>query len=338
MRSLNCPNNPMKTLTLILGLLLLAASFLSSLLLGRTLISWDMLLAAFLHYDAGIDEHIIIHTERLSRAVIAAVTGAGLAVAGALMQALTRNPLASPSTFGINAGAILFVVLAVLFFGVTSMLHMMWFAFIGAALAAAVVYLLGSLGRDGLTPIKLVLAGTAITALCISATQGVLVLNETGLQDVLFWLAGSVSGRTLDSLLAVLPAMTAASVVALCMGRAINVLMSGDDVAKGLGQNTLLVKVTMGVIIVILAGGSVAVVGAVGFIGLVIPHLARALVGSDHRWVIPYSAVLGAVLLLLADVVARLVIIPQEVPIGVMTALIGVPFFVYTARKGVAWK
>jgi len=279
---------------------------------------------------------MIIQTERLPRAVIATMVGASLAVAGALMQALTRNPLASPSVFGINAGAIFFIVIAVVFLSISSLVYVMWFAFLGATISAMIVYLLGSIGRDGLTPIKIVLAGTAITALFISLTQSVLVLNETGLQDVLFWLAGSVSGRTLEMLLPVLPFMLFAGVIAMFMGRAINLLTTGDDIAKGMGQNIFIVKISMGIIIVLLAGSSVAVVGAVGFIGLVVPHIARAFVGNDYRWVIPYSAVLGAVLLLSADVVARLVIMPREVPIGVMTAFIGGPFFVYIARKGVS--
>ncbi len=214
----------------------------------------------------------------------------------------------------------------------------MWLAFLGAFIAAVIVYFLGSIGRDGLTPIKIVLAGSAISALFMSLTQAILVLNEVGMQNVLFWLAGSVSGRTLEMLQPVWPLVVLAGLVSMSMGKAINLLTTGEDIAKGLGQKTVLVKSMMGILIVVLAGSSVAIVGAIGFIGLVIPHIARALVGNDYRWVIPFSALLGAILLLSADVVARLVILPQEVPIGVITAFIGVPFFVYIARKGVAWK
>jgi len=317
-------------------LLILIVAFISSIIFGRTPITLEHAIEAFLYYDSSSIEHMIIQTERLPRAVIATMVGASLAVAGALMQALTRNPLASPSVFGINAGAIFFIVIAVVFLSISSLVHVMWFAFLGATISAMIVYLLGSIGRDGLTPIKIVLAGTAITALFISLTQSVLVLNEAGLQDVLFWLAGSVSGRTLEMLLTVLPFMLFAGIIAMFMGREINLLATGDDIAKGMGQNIFMVKIYMGIIIVLLAGSSVAVVGAVGFIGLVVPHIARAFVGNDYRWVLPYSAVLGAVLLLSADVVARLVIMPREVPIGVMTAFIGGPFFVFIARKGVS--
>ena len=317
----------------LLFLMLLAAT--ASMILGRTPITFHMLWDAYQSYDGTSVEHVVLLTERLPRTIIAAVVGASLAAAGGLMQALTRNPLASPSVFGINSGAIFCIVIAVVVLSVSSLTTMMWFGFAGAAISAAIVYMLGSLGRDGLTPIKIVLAGTAISALFASFTQAILVLDGTGLQDVLFWLAGSVSGRTLEMLYPVLPYMALAALISLFMGRAINLLLTGDDIAKGMGQNVLLVKVLMGVVTVLLAGGSVAVAGSIGLVGLVVPHIMRALVGNDYRWLIPYCFVGGAILLMSADVVARLVIMPQEVPLGIMTALIGGPFFVYIARKGV---
>lgn len=324
-----------KILGLAALLVLLAAAGAASLIYGRTEITVSTAVEAFKHYDEESTPHIVLRTERLPRTVIAAVVGASLAVAGALMQALTRNPLASPSVFGINAGAIFFIVLANVVLSVSSLNAMMWFGFTGAAIAAAVVYTLGSIGRDGLTPIKVVLAGTAISALFSSFTQAVLVLDGTGLQEVLFWLAGSVSGRTLEMLYPVLPYMAAGALAALFMGRAINLLLTGDDIAKGMGQNVVLVKTAMGAATVLLAGGAVAVAGSIGLVGLVVPHLMRTWVGNDYRWLIPYSLIGGAVLLLLADVTARLIILPEELPLGIMTALIGGPFFVYIARKGV---
>jgi iron complex transport system permease protein len=250
------------------------------------------------------------------------------------MQALTRNPLASPGIFGINAGAVFFVVLAMSFFSISSLTQYMWMAFIGSGVAAVMVYFLGSLGRDGLSPIKIVLAGAAITALFVSLTQGLLVITEQNLEGVLFWLAGSVAGRTLEMLEPILPFMAVAWAVALFLGHPVNILTSGEDVAKGLGQQTILVKTLMALVIVILAGGSVAVGGSIGFIGLIVPHIVRGLVGINYRWIIPYCAFMGASLLLLADVTARFLIRPQEVPIGVMTALIGTPFFISITRRG----
>lgn len=324
-----------KVYGLIILFLLLAAASAASLIFGRTAISVSTTVEAFVNYDEGSTAQIIVQTERLPRMMIATVVGASLAVAGALMQALTRNPLASPSVFGINAGAVFFIVIAIVSLSVTSLKTMMWLGFAGAAIAAVLVYFLGSIGRDGLTPIKIVLAGTAITALFSSFTQAVLVLDGTGLQDVLYWMAGSVSGRTLEMLYPVLPYMSLAALVALFMGRSINLLLTGDDIAKGMGQNVLLVKTLMGVVVVLLAGGAVAVAGSIGLVGLVVPHIMRAFIGNDYRWLIPYSLVGGAILLLMADVAARLIIMPEEIPLGVMTALIGGPFFVYIARKGV---
>lgn len=330
--------NKRNTMLLLILMLLLCGAFIASLLLGRTAVSWHTLVLAFTDYDAGSVEQLIVRTERLSRAVIALFVGAALALAGTMMQAMTRNPLASPDLFGISSGAILMVVLAVLVNPATPLILLSLYAVGGAVLATVIVYALGSLGRDGLTPVKLVLAGSAITALFASCTQALLVMNDAGLQDVLFWLAGSISGRTLENVRPLLPFIAAAGIIALGMGRALNLLTTGEDIAKGLGQRTLLVKLLLGGLIVILAGGSVAVVGAVGFIGLFVPHLARGLAGNDYRWVLPFSALLGAGLLLLADVAARLLIQPSEVPIGVMTAAIGVPFFIHVARKGGAWK
>lgn len=319
---------------LIVSLILFITSFILSVVLGQTPIPLQMAYDAFFHYDESITEHIIITTSRTSRAVIATVVGACLAIAGALMQALTRNPLAAPDIFGINAGAIFFIVLAATMFSIESLTHYMWIAFLGAGVAGVLVYLLGSLGRDGLSPIKIVLAGAAITALFVSFTQGLLVIDEQGIQGILFWLAGSVAGRSMDMLLPVLPFITVAILVSLFLGRSINILISGEDVAKSLGQKTLLTKIITGFVIIFLAGGAVSVAGAIGFIGLMVPHMARGLVGNDYRWLIPYSALLGSSLLLLADLVARFVIMPQEMPVGVMTALIGVPFFIYIARRG----
>lgn len=181
---------------------------------------------------------------------------------------------------------------------------------------------------------KFTLAGAAIWGLFSSFTQGVLVLNEKALEEVLFWLAGSVSGRKIEYLYSVLPYLLVAWLGSFVIARHINVLTMGEDVAKGLGQRTGVIKLLAGILIILLAGSSVAVVGPVGFVGIVVPHLARALVGIDYRWVIPYCALIGGILLNLADIAARYVIMPQEVPVGVMTAIIGTPFFIYIARKG----
>ena len=305
----------------------------ASIVYGYTDTSWGTAFNAFTDYD-GSNEHIIIQSVRLPRALIAAAVGASLAIAGVLMQTLTKNPLASPGIFGVNAGAGFAVVVAVTIFSVGSLQAFAWISFLGAALAAVSVYVIGSAGREGLTPMKLTLAGAAMTAMFSSFTQGLLVLDEAALEQVLYWLAGSVQGRKLETLGSVLPYLAFGWLAAILISTKMNVLSMGEDVAKGLGLNTGFVKLGAGVIIVLLAGGAVAVAGPIGFIGIVIPHLTRAVVGIDHRWVIPFSAIFGGMLLLAADIAARYVLMPQEIPVGVMTAMIGTPFFIYIARKG----
>nr|WP_251047641.1 iron ABC transporter permease [Planococcus sp. ISL-110] len=328
-------NNRAKVFGLIIGVLVIAALIWSSIVLGLTKVSAQMVIDAIYHFD-GSNEHIIIQDTRIPRAFTAAAVGASLAIAGAIMQGLTNNPLASPGILGINAGASFFVVFGISFLGLSSLTAFAWLAFLGAGIAAVVVYVFGSMGNEGLTPIKITLAGAAIAAMFSSMTQGILTLDERALDQVLFWLAGSVQGRDLEILLSVLPYLAVGWLLSLAFGKQMNVLAMGEDLAKGLGQRTLLVKITGAVITVLLAGGAVAVAGPIGFVGIIIPHFARWLVGIDYRWVIPYSALLGAILLLVADIGARYILMPAEVPVGVMTAIVGVPFFVYIARRGIS--
>ncbi|ALS78441.1 iron ABC transporter permease [Planococcus sp. ANT_H30] len=334
MRKLSA-HKPFKLVVLFASIMVMIFSFVLSLSLGQNSIPFWTTIEALLYFDATNTEHIIVTTSRMTRTIIATFIGANLAVAGALMQAMTRNPLASPDILGVNAGALFFIVLSATFFSVDSLQSYMWIAFLGAGVAGVSVYFLGSLGKDGLSPIRLVLAGAAISALFVSFTQGLLVVDEQRLQSILFWLAGSVSGRSLDMIIPVLPYMLIALIIALFLGKPVTILLAGEDVAKSLGQRTALLKVVIGIVVIVLAGGSVAVAGSIGFIGLIVPHLVKGIVGPDYRWVIILSALMGASLLLLADVVARFIIAPQEMPIGVMTALIGTPFFIYIARKGV---
>jgi iron complex transport system permease protein len=323
-----------KSIGLLAACCLLAAMILSSVMFGLHTYSWDQIMSSFSQTVQSTNEAIIIQTVRIPRALIAALVGGSLAVAGALMQAITRNPLASPSMFGINSGAAFAIVLSVGFFNVSSLTQFTWIAFLGAAFSSALVYGLGSLGRDGLTPMKITLAGSAMTAFFASLTQGILLGNGKAFDQVLYWLVGSVEGRTIAMLQSVYPYILIAWIGALFLSPHINILSMGDDVAKGLGQRTVYVKFIAAVVIVILAGGSVAVAGPIVFVGIIIPHIVRFLVGIDYRWVIPYCAVLGGILLVGADIIARFIVMPKEVHVGVATAILGVPFFIYIARKG----
>lgn len=318
---------------LFITILLLLFLLCSSIVYGYTDTTWKMAIDAFTDFN-GTNEHIVIQSVRLPRALIASAIGASLAISGVLMQTLTKNPLASPDIFGVNAGAGLAVVTGVTVFGISNLQVFTWLSFLGAAIAAISIFMIGSMGRGGLTPMKLTLAGAAMTAMVASLTQGLLVSNEALLEQVLFWLAGSVSGRSLDNLVAVLPYLAAGWVLALIMSGKMNVLSMGEDVAKGLGLNIVFLKLVLGLAIILLSGGSVAVAGPIGFIGIVVPHLTRSIVGIDHRWLIPFSGLFGAVLLISADVISRYILMPREVPVGVMTAIIGTPFFIYIARKG----
>lgn len=317
-----------------MGLLILLLCFFASLAVGAADISLGSIYTAFTAFD-GSTEHLIIRTVRLPRSLIATFVGAALAVAGAIMQGITHNPLASPSILGVNAGAAFAVVVATFIFGSSSLSVYAWFAFLGAGITAVMVYLLGSLGRGGLTSLNLTIAGAALTAFISSITRGILIISQRTFEEIRFWIAGSIAGRELDLFMQVLPYLGVGLLLAFALGRQITTLSLGEDVAKGLGQQTAWVKIAAAVSVVLLAGGSVAIAGPIGFIGLIIPHMSRFLVGVDYRWILPYAPMLGAILLLVADICARIVIQPQELPVGLVMPLIGAPFFIYLIRSKV---
>lgn len=325
--------NRWRIVGLIIAILLFLLLMCGSIVYGYTDITWRIAWDAF-QSNNGSNEHLVITTVRLPRALIAATVGVSLAIAGVLMQTLTKNPLASPDIFGVNAGAGFAVVIGITMFSMGNLQAIAWVAFLGAAIAAIGVYVIASAGREGLTPIKLTLAGAAMAAMFSSFTQGFLVMDEAALEQVLFWLAGSIQGRKLEILTSVLPYLIIGWLGAILISTKMNILSMGEDVAKSLGLRTGLLKAGIAIVIIVLSGGSVAIAGPIGFIGIVIPHVARSIVGIDHRWLIPFSGLLGGNLLLAADILARYIIMPQEVPVGVMTAIIGTPFFIYIARKG----
>lgn len=314
--------------TLFFGVVVLAVA---SMILGYTGISWQDVASAFTAYD-GSHEHIVVMEMRFPRVVLASLVGASLGLAGLFMQGLTRNPLASPCIFGVNAGASLAIVIATAFFGVTSHEYFAVFAMFGATAAGGLVYFLG-MSTGNLTPLNLTLAGVAVNAFLASVTSGVLVFNESVLDEVLFWLSGSIEGRRLDFVVSLIPVMIAGWLVAMLLSRSMNAQALGDDIARSLGQKTVWVKLIACLVVVLLSGMSVAMAGPIGFVGLIAPHFARALLGLDYRWLIPGSMFIGASLLLSADVLARFIVWPQEVPVGVTMALIGAPFFIAYARR-----
>jgi iron complex transport system permease protein len=312
--------------------ILLGACAAASLAIGSLRIPLAEVVAALTSPD-GSDAHAIVTEVRVPRTELGVLVGGALGAAGALMQGVTRNPLAEPGVLGINAGAALAVVLAISLLGVSSVGAYAWFALLGAGLAAVAVYSLAAGGREGATPVRLALAGAVLAALLISITSAVLVGDAQTLDDFRFWLVGSLAGRDAGVVTGVAPFIAAGLLIALAAGPGLNTLALGDDVARGLGQRVMHARAAAGAGSVLLAGGAVAAAGPIAFVGLPVPHLARALVGADYRWTIPYSVVLGGMALLTADVIGRIVTRPAELEVGVVTAVLGAPFFIWLVRS-----
>lgn len=310
----------------------LALAVFSSITFGAADIDPHTVLQSILAFNPADTQHLIIQTLRIPRALTAALVGASLAVAGAIMQGLTRNPLADTGLLGIEAGAALAVVGAVYFLGVSTLSAYALFAFAGAAATAGLVYLLGSFGRGGATPFKLIIAGAAVTAFLASFTTAMLLFDQRTYEEVRFWLAGSVAGRDMAMVRQALPFIALGLGTSLLIGRQITTLSLGEDIARGLGQSAGWVKAVCAAIVVVLAGASVALAGPIGFVGLVIPHAVRFFTGNDYRWTLPYAMLVGATFLVGVDVLGRLIARPNEIAIGVMTALIGGPVFVALVR------
>jgi len=271
---------------------------------------------------------------RIDRTLLGLAVGASLGLVGALMQGLTRNPLADPGILGINAGAAFAMVLAISAFGISDLQSYVWFAFVGAAAAMLLVHAVAALGRDGATPVKVAIAGAAFTAAISSWTSGVLLTDDKTIESFRMWQVGTIAGRGTDVLLTVLPFLAIGVLLGLACTRSLNALALGDDVARGLGRRTGIDRLLLGVAIVLLAGGATALAGPVAFVGLIVPHGVRAVVGPDYRRVLPLCLGYGAVLTVAADVVGRMVLPPSEVQVGIMTAVVGVPVFLALVRRG----
>ena len=315
-----------------IGLVALLVAVALSFLVGARAINPAVTLDALLDFD-GSAEHIIIRQIRLPRTLLALAVGAALAVAGGLMQGLTRNPLASPEVLGINAGAAFAVVLAIYLVGITTPYGYVWFAIVGAGISAVVVYLLAGAGRGAATPIRLALSGAVLAAAASSWTLTVMSLDERTLDEARFWIAGSIAGRPIGVLLAVLPFLAVGAALAVLLVRPLDALAIGDDAAAALGFDPVRYRLLGALAVTLLAGGAVAAAGPLAFIGLAAPHLARQLVGAEHRLLLPACALLGPTLLLLADVVGRIVLIPLELEVGIVTALLGAPVLIVLARR-----
>lgn len=318
---------------LVVGLGVVILISLISLRIGSISISTSDAWDALFNYDSSAYNQTVVRSLRLPRTIIALGVGAGLAVAGTIMQGVTRNPLADPGILGVSSGASFAVVSAIYFFNLTTVSQYLWFAFAGALLASVLVFVVASTGRDGPTPVKLALSGVVISALLGAWTSALLLLDEQTMDIVRFWFAGSVVGRPLSTFWTVAPFLLGGAVVCVFLGHQMNVMSLGEDTARALGMRTGRTRVLSSLLVVVITGAAVSVAGPIGFVGLAIPHMVRSVVGPDYRWILPYAFLTGAAFLTLADVIGRIVLRPAELQVGIVMAMFGAPFFIFLARR-----
>ncbi|MET7700934.1 MULTISPECIES: FecCD family ABC transporter permease [unclassified Streptomyces] len=314
---------------LIASLAVLVAVALASIAIGAKELPLDQVWHGLFH-DTGTYGDVVVG-DRVARTVLGLLVGAALGLSGAVLQALTRNPLADPGLLGINAGASAAVVTAITFFGVTSLSGYVWFAFFGAAAVGALVWFLG--GSRGATPVRLALAGTAISAGLYGYLQAVMIMDDAALGKMRFWTVGSLASANGTTIKQVLPFLLVGTVVALALARPLNALAMGDDTARALGANLNRTRAVAMAAATVLCGAATAACGPIVFVGLMVPHAVRSFTGPDLRWILPYATVLSPVLLLGADVIGRVVARPSELQVGIVTAIIGGPVFIYLVRR-----
>lgn len=316
----------------LLSLLGLVALLILSVAIGSKVIPLSVVLDA-LWENSGRGDAYVIWDMRIPRTVVGLCVGVALGVSGALIQALTRNPLADPGILGVNAGASFFVALGVVALGVTSIAGYMWFAFLGALVVTLAVYLIGSTGRGSADPVKLVLAGVALGAVLGGIVTAMILIDPQAFNHMRNWNAGSIVGRGWEVLLPVVPFFIVGLLLAAFASGALNAIALGDDLARSLGANVIHTRIAVIIAVTLLAGGATAVAGPIGFVGLMVPHIARWIVGPDQRWILAYTVLLAPCLVLAADIVGRIVIRPGEFPVGIVTTFIGAPVLILLVRR-----
>ncbi|WP_127753109.1 iron ABC transporter permease [Devosia sp. 1566] len=325
------PSGGQRSLWLAAGVALVALLCVLSITVGSREVSWADITAALLGHEDTIGQASV--SLRIPRTVLGLLSGAALGLAGTVMQGITRNPLADPGILGVNTGAALAVVLGIAWFNISSTQAFVWAAIGGAGGTALLVYTIGSLGRGGATPLKLVLAGAA-TSIAFSSLVTAVVLPRNDIAGgIRSWQIGGVGGADFERILVVLPFLAVGLIVSLLCAKKLNALALGDDLAAGLGEHVALIRAVGAFGAILLCGATTAACGPIGFVGLVVPHLCRLLFGSDYRWLLPLSAIGGAGLLVLADIVGRIVARPAELDVGIITALVGAPFFIWVVRR-----
>lgn len=320
------------TFGLLAAVAILVAMVAISISVGARSIPLDRVWDLVFHPD-GSDDAIIVRDLRIPRTLLGLLVGAALGAAGALMQALTRNPLADPGILGVNAGAAVMVVIAIAVFGYVAPAVQVWFAFLGAGLATVVVYGVAARGRSGATPVRLALAGIALTFALIAVVQGITTLKPAVFNQYRYWQVGSLAGHDASLTGQIAPFIGAGLLLTLALARPLNTIALGDEMSRALGANVARTRIIGAVAVTLLCGAATAAAGPITFVGLTIPHIARAITGPDQRWVLPYSVVLAPILLLVADVIGRVVTRPGELQVAIVTAVIGAPVFIAIVRR-----
>ena len=322
-----------KTIGIYLGsILLLGMCVISSLAWGSKNIEFRQVINALLNSNDTSFAALVVR-ERIPRTIFSIMAGASLGISGALMQSITRNPIADPSILGVNTGASLFVVIGMAVFNINSPSQYIWLALLGASITAMIVYFIASIGNGGMTPIKLALSGAATSAVLTSLVSAVILPRSDVMDAFRFWQVGSVSGATWESIRLMLPFVIIGLIISIVATPALNVLALGDDVATGLGVNIGVIRIICAIAGVILSGATTAIAGPIGFVGLMVPHSMRLIFGSNLKGIVPMSAIGGAALLTLSDVLGRVIGSPSEVQVGIITAFIGAPILIIIARK-----
>ncbi|BAU94524.1 Fe3+-siderophore ABC transporter permease [Corynebacterium suranareeae] len=326
-------NNSSRLVGLIIALVVLVVIALISIAVGSRDISLMTIWNALWSFDINNDEHVMIRELRLPRTLVAIIVGPALGLCGALIQAFTRNPLADPGILGVNAGASFAVTVGVGVFGIGTALGYIWFALIGAALITILVYMLGSIGAGAASPVKLTLAGVAIGALLGGMTSAITLANRSTFDDLRFWGVGSVAGRQLDVVVAFTPFIVIGIVIAFAASRQLNALALGDELATSLGVKINHIRVWVIIAVTLLAGTATALAGPIGFVGLMVPHVVRWFTGPDQRWIMAYTTIVSAILLVVSDVIGRIILPNGELRVGLVTAIVGAPVLIILARR-----
>jgi iron complex transport system permease protein len=326
-------SNGARTVGLVVAGAILLVTVVASIAVGAADIAPSTIVDALTAYDSSNDSHVTIMELRVPRTVVGLIVGPAIGLCGALIQAFTRNPLADPGILGVNAGAMFAVAVAVGLFGVTAPLGYVWFALIGAGAVTGGVYLLGSLGGGRATPVKLLLAGVAISAVLGGLTTALTLKYREAFDEMRYWQVGAIGGRDLSLVAQFTPFIVAGLLIGLASARGLNSLALGDDVAAALGVRLGLLRAAVVVSITLLAGTATAIAGPIAFVGLMIPHVVRWFVGPDQRWIFAYTVVVSPALLLLSDVIGRIILPSGELRVGLVTAVIGAPVLIVLARR-----